>query len=226
MQRLVFLLFLVVLHFFLSLLACQSDPRISSVVSQARLDTVALAGKSAEGATTYQVTEGVVLWSGQPAVGSARTGTIRVMGGALFIHQSRLLSGHVTIDMNSIAVTDLADGGERRDLEGHLKHADFFEVARYPTGEFKFKEVLPSDLPDFNWIVSGDLTLKGKTNPVNIPVKMTITGDDLVAQSPSFSIYRTQWGINFHSGALGTAKDQLIQDMIVLSLKLKGKKSS
>lgn len=226
MLRFAFLLPTLFFSSCLIFIACQSDIDVTNVTTQTRADTMRPPEVTVEDTTSYNVTDGVVLWSGQPAVGSPRTGTIRVLGGTLLIHQNRLLSGNVTIDMNSIAVTDLADGGERRDLEGHLKHADFFEVARYPTGEFSFKEALPSNLPDFNWVVSGDLTLKGKTNPVNIPVKMTFTGDELVAQSPSFSIQRTQWGINFHSGALGTTKDKLIQDVIVLSLKLKGKKTS
>lgn len=228
MLRFVFLLPTLFFAISILLLACQGDPNVADTGArnQIRTDTIHSEEIPAGDTTIYRVTDGMVLWSGQPAVGSPRTGTIRVLGGALLVHQGRLLSGNVTIDMHSIAVTDLADGGERRDLEGHLKHADFFEVARYPTGEFIFKEVLPSSLPDFNWVVSGDLTLKGKTNPVNIPVKMTITGEELVAQSPSFPIQRTQWGINFHSGALGTTKDKLIQDVIVLSLKLKGKKAS
>ena len=210
------------------LFSCQNSAASSIDASQkplVRPDTIRQEEIPTDGSSVYKVVEGTVFWSGQPAIGNAHTGTIRVTGGELMVNQGRLLNGTVTIDMNSIMVTDLEDGGERRDLEGHLKHADFFEVDKYPTGEFKFDEVLPSNLPDFNWVVSGDLTLKGKTNAVNVPIKMTIDGNDLVAQSPAFHINRTDWGVNFRSGLLGTSKDKLIQDMIILSLKITGKKS-
>ncbi len=211
--------------FFLPLLSCYNTTvPIEVGEAQVKPDTIRPEEIPTDGAARYKVVEGMIFWSGQPAIGNAHNGTIRVVNGELMVNRGQLLSGSITIDMASIAVTDLADGGERRDLEGHLQHADFFEVAKYPTGEFKFEEVLPSNLPDFNWVVSGELTLKGKTNPVNIPVKMTIKGDELIAESPSFHINRTQWGINFRSGLLGTIKDKLIQDMIILSLKLKARK--
>lgn len=213
--------------FLLLLMSCRDTAVVPNMTSQARpsVDTISVTEVSTEGAVTFNVVDGVVYWSGQPAFGNPHNGTIRVSGGKLMVNQDQLISGTVTIDMQSITVTDLADGGEQRDLEGHLKHPDFFDAIKYPIGEFKFDEVLPSNLPDFNWVISGSLTLKGKSNPVNIPVKISINGDELVAQSPTFSINRTQWGINFRSGLLGTAKDKIIQDVIILSLKLKAKKT-
>jgi len=211
---------------FLFFAACRNNDVAPATMGQTQLppDTIQVTEVSTAEATVFKVVEGLILWSGQPAFGQPHTGSIRVSGGALMVNQGRLLRGTVLIDMQSITVTDLADGGERSDLEGHLKHADFFDADQYPVGEFTFEEVLPSNLPDFNWVVSGTLTMKGKTNPVNIPVKITVHDDELVAQSPSFSINRTQWGINFRSSLLGTAKDKLIQDVIVLSLRLKGER--
>ena len=227
MLRSAFLLPAFFVSTFLTLLSCyNTSVPIEARETQVKPDTIRQEEMPTDGAARYKVVEGMIFWSGQPAIGNAHTGTIRVVSGDLLVNRGQLLSGSITIDMSSIAVTDLDDGGERRDLEGHLQHADFFEVAKYPTGEFKFDEVYPSNLPDFNWVVSGELTLKGKTNPVNIPVKMTINGDELVAESPSFHINRTQWGINFRSGLLGTTKDKLIQDMIILSLRLKASKSN
>ncbi|MEO6037292.1 MAG: YceI family protein [Saprospiraceae bacterium] len=227
MLRSAFLLPLFLISTFIALSSCRQDTRTPVGVGEAKIlpDTIRQEEVPTEGAVTYKVVEGTIFWSGQPAVGSAHNGIIRLSEGELLVNRGRLLSGTITIDMNTIAVTDIADGGERRDLEGHLKHADFFEVVKYPTGVFKFDEVLPSNLPEFNGVIAGELTLKGKTNPVNVPVKMTINADELIAESPSFHINRTQWGINFHSGVLGTAKDKLIQDMIILSLKLKAQKS-
>lgn len=53
---------------------------------------------------------------------------------------------------------------------------------------------------------------------------MEVNGDKLVANSPTFPINRTQWDVNFRSGILGTAKDKLIDDNILLSLELEARK--
>ena len=142
----------------------------------------------------------------------------------MLVNQGQLLSGKVILDMNSISVTDIKDPGERRDLESHLKDADFFEVNKFPKAEFVFTEVLPSTMPNFNWVLSGSLTMKGKTAPVNIPVKVSIEGDMLRAETPAFPINRTQWDVNFRSGMLGTVKDKMIDDTVPLTLKIVAKK--
>ena len=105
-----------------------------------------------------------------------------------------------------------------------MKSEDFFGVQKFPEAVFTIGEVLPSNNAAFNWLVVGDLNMKGKSNPVNIPVKMEVNGDKLVASSPTFPINRTQWDVNFRSGILGTAKDKLIDDNILLSLELEARK--
>jgi len=221
--KLIALVFLAVFAFF----SCKNDPRPAPETQAAvtpKPDTLRLDPVPTEGAATFAVTEGIVNWLGKRTIGNRHTGTVKVSGGELQVNQGRLLSGKVTLDMASVAVNNMKDPGAKADLESHLKDADFFEVKKYPTGEFVFKEVLPSKLPDFNWVISGDLTLKGKTNHVNIPVKMTISDKGLTAQSVNFVINRTHWDIKFQSGLLGTAKNKIIEDIVPLSLTLKAKK--
>ena len=162
----------------------------------------------------------MVTWEGKKFVGDGHKGTITVEKGTLSVNQNKLIQGTITLDMTSIAVSDIEDAGERRDLESHLKDADFFEADKYPKAEFVIREVLPSNAPAYNWLIVGDLTMKGKTNAVNIPVKMTLEGNKLRAESTVFPITRTQWGVNFRSGLLGTPKDKLIDDVVLLRLTL------
>ena len=209
------------------LFSCDNDPKTGEETHAkpvSKPDTIRLAPVSSEGAATYSVTEGVVNWLGKRTVGNRHTGTINVSGGELKVNEGRLLSGKITIDMGSVAVNNMKDPGAKSDLESHLKDSDFFEVKKYPAGEFVFNEVLPSNMPDFNWVISGKLTLKGKTESVNIPVKMTIKGNELNAESANFVINRTKWGINFQSGLLGTVKDKIIEDIVPLSLKITARK--
>ena len=209
----------------LAFFACKNNPKTALAQQDAPVDTVHVVQVPTEGASNFVISDGTVNWSGTHTIAKdGHQGTIKVEAGELMVNQGQLLRGKVTLDMNSIAVTDIKDPGERRDLESHLKDSDFFEVNKFPKAEFVFDEVLPSTMPNFNWVLSGKLTMKSKTNPVNIPVKVTIEGDVLRAESPSFPINRTQWGINFNSGILGTARDKMIDDIVPLSLKIVAKK--
>ena len=206
-------------------ISCKNTPKAEAVQPAAKPDTIRVTPISTEGASTFTITEGIVTWSGTKTLKKdGHQGTIAVEGGELMVNQGQLIKGKVILDMNSLSVSDIKDPGERRDLESHLKDADFFEVEKYPKAEFVIEEVLPNNLPGYNWVLSGQLTMKDKTLPVNIPVKVSIVGDVLQAESASFPINRTQWGISFHSGVLGTAKDKMIDDMVPLILRITAQK--
>lgn len=211
----------------LSLISCQDESKTNpdtKITAPTSPDTIRMAPAPVGEGISYSVTEGVVNWLGKRSVGNLHTGTIKVQNGDLLVSRGQLISGTIHLDMTSVSVNNLKDPGAKSDLESHLKDSDFFDVKRHPAGTFKIDEVLPSNLPEFNWVVSGELTLKGKTNRVNIPVKMTISDKEIRAQSANFVINRTQWGINFQSGILGTVKDKVIEDIVPLSLTLSAKR--
>lgn len=209
---------------FLFFFSCKNDPKEQVTNSTTKIDTIQEVAVSKDGAVTFRVTEGTINWEGKKSIGDGHNGTIKVERGELLVNQDRLINGNITIDMNSISVADIKDAGERRDLESHLRDSDFFEAGKFPKAEFFISQVLPSTNSAYNWLIVGDLTMKGKTKSVNIPVTMSIEGDKLKAQSLTFPINRTEWGVNFHSGILGTAKDKLINDNVMLSLTLEAKK--
>ncbi|RZJ06794.1 MAG: polyisoprenoid-binding protein [Rubrivivax sp.] len=99
-----------------------------------------------------------------------------------------------TIDMASISTGTLP-------FDGHLKSKDFFAVEEFPTAKFV------GDKFTFNGdklaSVSGELTLRGKTNPVtltatgfncyeNARLKREVCGGDFET-----TIQRSQWGISY-----------------------------
>jgi len=214
-----------VILIFISLFSCQDEPKNTAETPlPPRPDTIRVKPAPAGEGIAYNVTEGVISWLGKRTIGNLHTGTIKVQDGELTVSRGQLIGGVINIDMTSVSVNNLKDPGAKSDLESHLKDSDFFEVRKYPKGVFRIDEVLPSNLPEFNWVVSGELTLKGKTNRVNIPVKMTITDKELTAQSANFVINRTQWGINFQSGLLGTVKNKIIEDIVPLSLTVTAKR--
>ncbi len=75
----------------------------------------------------------------------------------------------VTIDAASVDTRD-----EKRD--GHLKSADFFDVAKFPTITFKSTKVEAGK--DGALTVTGDLTLHGVTKPVALEGSITAAIQD------------------------------------------------
>lgn len=61
------------------------------------------------------------------------------------------------------------------DLDEHLRSADFFEIAKFPTATFRSTKVEPGAAPD-RLAVTGDLTLHGVTRPVTLAVTVVRIG--------------------------------------------------
>lgn len=65
-----------------------------------------------------------------------------------------------------VAVDSLNTGNEQRD--GHVKSADFFDVATYPTATFVSTGVR-ADGDDY--VLAGEFTLKGVTKPIELKLE-------------------------------------------------------
>jgi polyisoprenoid-binding protein YceI len=162
----------------------------------------------------------VIEWIGSTPGNYKHSGTINLSKGQFTIKDQQLTSGKFTIDINSIANLD-QQGKDRANLENHLKDKDFFEVGKFPFGEFEITEV-QTDSTGLRII--GNLTLKGITNAIVIPAKIRMDDQFILAETPTFIIDRTKWGIVYNSGVIGTLKDELINDEIALKLKIVAKK--
>jgi polyisoprenoid-binding protein YceI len=114
----------------------------------------------------------------------------------------------IDLDMNSV-FTD-ADG-----LTKHLMTGDFFDVAKYPKATFKATKIVPdTEKGAGNYMVTGDLTLRGVTKSVTFPAKIAVS-DGNVAVNAEFSINRKDFNILYAGKA-----DDLIRDDVVIKLDL------
>ena len=77
-------------------------------------------------------------------------------------------SVHATIDMDSIDTRQ-----EQRDA--HIKSADFFDVGNHTVMEFRSTAVRNHRE---DWVVEGDLTIKGITKPVTLALELNGFGPD------------------------------------------------
>jgi polyisoprenoid-binding protein YceI len=95
-----------------------------------------------------------------------------------------------------IPATSVNTGDEKRD--GHLRSADFLDAATHPEIVFKSTKVTPRGKDEF--VVDGDLTIRGTTKPVSVNVALVgIVADPRAGQRAAFdakfSFDRTQWGL-------------------------------
>ena len=174
-------------------------------------------------AKVYSINSGasMVNWVGAKPTGE-HMGTLQIKDGNLAVVNGNITGGQFTLDMGSLVVTDLEPGQGKEDLEGHLKTGDFFEVEKYPTGKFTITSVQPTTgVANATHEITGNLTMKNTTKSVTFPAKVNVSGNEISAVTPSFTIDRTEWGIKYNSSSLAdTAKDKIINDEIGLVINL------
>ncbi|MGG6232041.1 YceI family protein [Tenacibaculum sp. SDUM215027] len=148
--------------------------------------------------------ESKVVWKGYKVTGS-HEGTVSLQSGTLNFEEDKLVGGEFAIDMTSIAVTDLS-GDYQKKLEGHLKSDDFFGVNNHPTAKLVFTEVKAKGKNSYE--VTGDLTIKNKTNPVTFEI--SVYGEKATA---SLKIDRTKYDVKYGSTSFFDGlKDKAIYD--------------
>jgi polyisoprenoid-binding protein YceI len=120
----------------------------------------------------------------------------------------------VTIDASTIDTRE-----PKRDA--HLKSADFFDVAKYPTITFKSTRVEKAGTGKFK--VTGDLTMHGQTHPVTLSVD-TLTaavktpwGSMSRGVSATGKLNRKDWGLTWNK-PIDAVGGVLVSDEVTLQI--------
>ena len=168
-----------------------------------------------------------ILWKGSKPLGT-HNGTINLASGTVMVMGDAVEAGKVTIDMNSITDLDL-EGDMKTNLENHLKgtvegkEGDFFNVTAYPFSTFQITEVATVE---GKTMISGNLTIKDKTQNISFPASISMDGNLMKLTSETFTIDRTQWGVNFGSKTVfDNLGEKFISDDIELTVNLVANKS-
>lgn len=158
-----------------------------------------------------------ITWTGTKVVGKSHTGTLQLKSGSLDITKGELKGGSFVIDMTTLTDTDLE--GEWKDkLEGHLKSDDFFGVATYPTASFAITSVKSTG--DNTYDVTGDLTIKGKTESISFPATISEKGKGYEAIA-NVTFDRSKFDVRYGSGSFfDNLGDNAINDDIQLEVSL------
>ena len=174
---------------------------------------------------TLDLNESVVNWSGSMP-GGKHTGIIKLKEGFVTIKDTIITSGRFFMDMNTITVTDLKPEDGKADLENHLKGIGvkkqkdhFFNVTKYPTSDFKITKIEKSES---NFLIYGNLSIKGITKAVNFPATITLTDKEVIIISDTLALNRTYFNVKYASKTLfGDLKDKFINDAIEIQVKVK-----
>jgi len=104
-------------------------------------------------------------------------------------------------------------------LDTHLKTADFFDAATYPTASFKSTKVEVTGADTAR--VTGDLTIKGVTKPLTLDVRLNKLGANMKQQpTAGFSATGELKRSDFNTGAYVPA----VSDEITLKITVEANK--
>lgn len=84
---------------------------------------------------------------------------------------------------------------ERRD--NHLRSADFFDAANHP--QITFTSTAIRRVDDKNLLVTGELTIRGTTRPVEVPVQVVFLRETDGRFRGQFQVNRKDFGVSYDS---------------------------
>lgn len=153
------------------------------------------------------VAKSTVKWSGKKVTGEHH-GTIRIKEGNLEVTGGKVNGGKVVMDM-----TTISDADANAKLEGHLKSDDFFSVTTFPTSELVITKV---ESNGNKHTFSGNLTIKGVTNPVSFSATSAKDAENTVYEG-SITIDRSKYNVRYGSKSFfDNLGDKVIYDDFTL----------
>ncbi len=122
-----------------------------------------------------------------------------------------------TIDLGSVNT-----GNETRD--NHIRSEDFFHTEKHPAMTFRSTGIRP-DGSDF--LLDGDLTLRGVTRPVTFRLEVNGFGPDpyggtRAGFSATAEINRNDWNVSYNGPIPGAGTGMVLSDKVTINLEIEG----
>lgn len=178
---------------------------------------VAFIPKTAVLTYPVDVTKSTLIWTAHKVVGF-HTGTVPLNSGELKMEGNKIVGGSFEINVASLTVTDITDPSSNARLTNHLKNDDFFSVDKFPNATFDITSATLTSGSEY--LIKGDLTIKGIRNAIEFPAKVTKVGDVITAEA-KIPVDRTKYDIKFRSSNFfENLGDRAIYDEFTLDLTL------
>jgi polyisoprenoid-binding protein YceI len=164
--------------------------------------------------------ESQLVWKATYVLGGGHEGTLQFTSGKVTTTDNPVgITGEFITNINSIENTDIQPKEDGDGLEEHLRSDDFFSATRFPQGYFVLQKAESSGMPN-QFTITGLLTLKGNTLPIQFPATI-MTSKDVMKVLADITLDRTKWAINYNSKSIfADLKDGVISDDIQLTLQL------
>lgn len=189
--------------------------KLSTVFAATALSLLSAVALAAAPAAKPAPLSGTIGFVGSKVTGS-HTGDFKKWSGSVTLAGGKAEGGKLEFTVQTASV--VADEGSRNDwtpkLEEHLKGADFFDTAKFPTATFASTEIKAGGSGGSH-TVKGNLTLRGVTKVVSFPATIVVKGSE-VSGKTEFSINRKDFGLVYAGKA-----DDLIRDGVVLKIDVK-----
>ncbi len=182
-----------------------------------------------ESAAVYTVdsASSVINWQGFKINQSSKEesghhGTIRFASAdsEFTVQNDTLVSGSFIANMQSMAVTDMADDKEAQSkLVVHLKADDFFGTDQFPIAKFELTKVTPLAEGDFNTELEGNLTIRDKTKNYTLKANTSSSEDSYTIHTDDFIFDRQEFGVVYPG--MG---ENIVNDDVKLQIQIVGKR--
>lgn len=137
----------------------------------------------------------------------SHNGSFKQFSGTIDLVNNNVEQSIVTINIDTASVTTDDD-----QLTGHLKTADFFDVAKNPKASFVSTKIEPNAANGATHTITGNFDLHGVKKSISFPATIQVAPDSVSANA-EFSINRKDFAINYPGKA-----DDLIRDGVVIKL--------
>ena len=163
--------------------------------------------------TSLDLDKSKIKWTGKKITNASHWGSLYFSEANLLFDGTDLIEGNFIVDMNSMSVDDIQGRGKER-LENHLRNEDFFDVYNHKEAILKFNDRVSLENGSYN--ITGSLTIKGITNPINF--KLVPSGNEFLC---NLTFDRTKFEVNYRSGNFfENLGDRLILDDVELEVSL------
>jgi polyisoprenoid-binding protein YceI len=204
---------LILAPLFVLLAACDNDPAKGK--AQATVAPAASAAPVAAGATKLAFSNdgSKVEYVGAKVTGK-HPGGFGTFKGTVSLVDGNPEKSQVTVEIDTASLTSDSDM-----LTGHLKGADFFDVAKFPKATFTSTAIKAGGSGGATHTITGNLDLHGVSKSITFPATVRVSGD-AVDVDAEFAINRKDFGIVYAG-----KPDDLIKDDVAIKLTIRAKKA-
>jgi len=146
----------------------------------------------------FDKSSGTITWTGSKQYqDDAHQGTVDLKEGSLDVAAEK---GTFVIDMTTITPTDVKDADSKKKLAGHLSSDDFFKVSEFKDATIVVKDLAKDAKKPNEYIVTSDVTIRGKTSELKFPATITEKGGKTTLLA-NLVIDRTKFGVEYGAPA-------------------------